>query len=81
MLQVFGSWTSVQTAVALLESIYCSVTPGKYVLQMRIYHECDEMSLGCGVVGYVFLRMVNCQVWCDLAWWRSTNFLNVVEVE
>ncbi len=27
--------------------------------------------------GELFLRMV----WCDLAWWRSTNFLNVVEVE
>ena len=37
MLQVFGSWSLVQTAVALLEGIYCSVTPRKYVLHMCIY--------------------------------------------
>ncbi len=50
MLQVFGSWTLVQTAVALWEGIYCSVKPRKYVLHMCIYHECDEIEfwMWCG---------------------------------
>ena len=46
MLQVFVSWTLVQTPVPLLKKgIYCRVTPRKYLLHMCVYNDCDELLL------------------------------------
>ncbi len=70
----------VESGVPLFLVFWGQLNPGLHV---------DGDTFGCGVIVDAFLKDSELAMWCDLLWWRSTNWLwwrstnwlNVAEVE